>query len=101
MADCWALLSDVHGNLPALRRTLEQARAEGATRVAFLGDALGGSGDESCCRLLMSEAEVSVFGNREMRLKLDLPGDVERWVRSLPATRVLDKYMLCHSSPAS
>ncbi len=36
-----ALLSDIHANLRALRACLAHARAQGATRFAFLGDLVG------------------------------------------------------------
>ncbi len=101
MNEIWALLSDVHGNLPALQKALSDARAQGARRVAFLGDVLGGEDDEECCRLLMSEAELAVFGNREVRVRLSLSDDVAAWVRALPVSQRLDGLLLCHSSPAS
>lgn len=101
MDERWALLSDVHGNLPALRIALSHAREAGAGRIAFLGDALGGTDDESCCRLLMSEAAVAVFGNREVRVRLPFPRDIQEWIKALPASQELDGLLLCHSSPAS
>ena len=98
----WALISDVHGNLRALERALAFARGEGARSVAFLGDALGGVGtDEACCRVLMRECDRAVFGNREVRVRLTFPEDVQRWIRSLPATAQIGDVLLCHSSPAS
>ncbi len=101
MPETWALLSDIHGNLPALRRALDYARAEGASRIAFLGDVLGGPEEEACCRLLMAEADIALFGNREVRAKLDFPPDVTDWLRELRATYTLGQALLCHSSPAS
>jgi diadenosine tetraphosphatase ApaH/serine/threonine PP2A family protein phosphatase len=98
----WALLSDVHGNLAALERALAYADAAGASRVAFLGDALGGlPGDEACCRLLMERADLAVFGNREVRVRFTVPDDVRDWLRALPATARAGDLLLCHSSPAS
>lgn len=101
MGDVWALVADVHGNLAALRRALEHAGAEGAVRVAFLGDALGGPEDEACCRLLMETAELAVFGNREVRVRYAVSDPVRAWLRALPATARLGPLLLCHSSPAS
>jgi diadenosine tetraphosphatase ApaH/serine/threonine PP2A family protein phosphatase len=98
----WALISDVHGNLRALERALAYAREEGAHSVAFLGDALGGvETDEACCRVLMRKCELAVFGCREVRVRLAFPEDVQRWIRSLPATAQIGDVLLCHSSPAS
>ncbi len=101
MGDTWMLLSDVHGNLPALERALEDGASRGASRIAFLGDLLGGPGDEACCRLMMRQAELAVFGNREVRVHMPVPKDVAEWLRRLPASRTLDSALLCHSSPAS
>ncbi len=100
MGDTWMLLSDVHGNLPALERALEDGASRGASRIAFLGDLLGGPGDVDCCRLMMQQAELAVFGNREVRVRMPVPDDVAEWIRRLPATRTLDSALLCHSSPA-
>ncbi len=40
-----ALLSDIHGNLQALRSCLDDARERGATRFVFLGDFVGYGAD--------------------------------------------------------
>jgi diadenosine tetraphosphatase ApaH/serine/threonine PP2A family protein phosphatase len=40
-----ALLSDIHGNTPALGACLDHAQARGADRFAFLGDFVGYGGD--------------------------------------------------------
>ncbi len=40
-----ALISDVHANLEALRACLDHARAQGAERLAFLGDLVGYGAD--------------------------------------------------------
>jgi predicted phosphodiesterase len=37
-----AVLSDIHGNLPALESVLAELRAEGIEQVVQLGDALSG-----------------------------------------------------------
>ena len=102
MAEVWALLSDIHGNLGALQRVLSDAEMRGANRVAVLGDILGGlPEDEPCCRLLMREADVCVFGNREVRVRWAVPEDVVSWLQSLRATERVGDALLCHSSPTS
>nr|CAA9268461.1 hypothetical protein AVDCRST_MAG63-2884 [uncultured Armatimonadetes bacterium] len=110
-AETWALLADVHGNLPALERALVHVREAGAaTRLAFLGDVLGGAQDEVCCRRLMEQADIALFGNRELTFLASaatrkapplLPPDVIEWLRGLRATARLGPSLLCHSSPAS
>lgn len=36
--DVWGLISDVHGNYPALEQALRALGVAGARRLAFLGD---------------------------------------------------------------
>jgi diadenosine tetraphosphatase ApaH/serine/threonine PP2A family protein phosphatase len=62
----WALLSDVHGNLEALWAVIADLRAEGAERIAFLGDAVGyGANPEDCLHLIEKLAEIIVAGNHD------------------------------------
>jgi diadenosine tetraphosphatase ApaH/serine/threonine PP2A family protein phosphatase len=62
----WAVLSDVHGNLEALRAVIADLHAEGAERIAFLGDAVGyGASPEECLHLLAELAEIIVAGNHD------------------------------------
>ena len=41
----WALLSDIHANIQALRACEEHAGRQGAQRWAILGDLVGYGGD--------------------------------------------------------
>jgi diadenosine tetraphosphatase ApaH/serine/threonine PP2A family protein phosphatase len=62
----WAILSDVHGNLEALRAVLADLRREGAEKIAFLGDAVGyGANPRECLLLLREIAEFLVAGNHD------------------------------------
>lgn len=61
----YAILSDVHANLEALRAVLDDAepRADG---VLCLGDTVGyGADPEACVELLASRAGAIVAGNHE------------------------------------
>ena len=64
-----ALLADVHSNLEALRACLAHARAEGAERLAFLGDLVGyGPDPGAVVDLVASEVErgaLAVRGNHD------------------------------------
>ncbi|MDQ3854780.1 MAG: metallophosphoesterase family protein [Chloroflexota bacterium] len=101
MTELWGVLSDVHGNLPALERALDFCRARGVTRLACLGDVLGDREDEECCRRLMAEVDVVTFGHREVRVRLSVSDEVRSWLRALPATEVVEGILFCHASPAS
>lgn len=64
-----ALISDIHGNLPALQACLAHARAQGADRLALLGDFVGygaepGAVVEAVMRL-QAEGAWLVRGNHD------------------------------------
>lgn len=64
-----AVLSDVHGNLEALREVLRDLDAQGAEAVVNLGDMVGyGPEPEACVRLLRERGALSVLGNHELGL---------------------------------
>jgi len=114
----WAILSDIHGNLPALEAVLAVVAAEGIEQVVQLGDALSGPlwPAETADRL-MQLAWPAIAGNHErqvLTLPLERMGHSDRhaaerlndsqraWMRALPATRWLDEDVFCcHGTPAS
>lgn len=63
-----ALMGGAYGNVPALEACIEDARAQGTDRLAFLGDAIGccGHSDETIA-LIRSEFDVLVAGNHEQQ----------------------------------
>ena len=65
----YLLLSDIHGNLPALEAVLKDAHPRGFDRVLFLGDAVGyyPDGEEVLNRLRELRAEP-VMGNHDLWL---------------------------------
>jgi putative phosphoesterase len=114
----WAVLSDIHGNLPALEAVMAEITAEGIEQVVQLGDALSGPlwPAETADRL-MRLGWPAISGNHERQV-LTLPGDrqgasdafasarigpeVRRWLRALPATRWLSpEIFCCHGTPDS
>lgn len=64
-----ALLSDIHGNLEALRACLAHARAQRASDFAFLGDLVGYNADPVACLDLVREyadrGAIVVRGNHD------------------------------------
>lgn len=61
-----AVISDVHGNLEALRSVLADIDTQGVTDVLNLGDMVGyGPEPEACVRLLRERGIPSVLGNHE------------------------------------
>jgi diadenosine tetraphosphatase ApaH/serine/threonine PP2A family protein phosphatase len=62
----WAILADVHGNLEALQSVGEDFRAEGAERIAFLGDAVGyGANPNECLAFLKELTDLRIAGNHD------------------------------------
>ncbi len=64
-----AVLSDIHANLEAFRRVLEDidSRCPGVDEIVSLGDTLGyGPEPEACMALLRNSGIVSVQGNHEL-----------------------------------
>jgi len=118
-----AVLSDIHGNLPALEAVLADARERGADRFLFLGDyAALGPWPVECVALVESVQPVAMLrGNHERWLTdpSDMPPANERmraavdWEleqlgpetvalqAALPATATIDGTLYCHASPGT
>jgi predicted phosphodiesterase len=113
-----ALVSDIHGNLPALEAVLEDTRRRAVTRVINLGDSLSGPLlPLETARFLMKQDWVQLAGNHERQLlefaakgggKSDayahaqLTPEVFEWMRTLTHAQPLDdEVFLCHGTPRS
>lgn len=113
-----AILSDIHGNRPALDAVEADFAAIGVDLVVNLGDCVGGPIDPRGVMERLTERDwPTVRGNHDRHL-YDRPdaslGPVDRfasaqldgahveWLRSLPATAVAaDELFLCHGTPQS
>lgn len=122
-----ALLSDIHGNLPALLAVVDDLRRRGgADCVAVLGDLLSGpllAGDTAAWLMAQNADWLFIAGNHEWQLldaahpqrsesdaladaELAQRSGVRDWLRALPATlRLADgqggEILLCHGTPHS
>jgi predicted phosphodiesterase len=111
-----AVLSDIHGNLPALEAVIADAEALGCDTFLNLGDSLSGPlWPVETADLLIARDWPTIAGNHERQLLGDrarmgasdaFTRDVldERhlaWIRSLPATLVVGDLLLTHGTPAS
>jgi predicted phosphodiesterase len=111
-----AVLTDIHGNLPALEAVIADAEAQGCTGFVNLGDSLSGPlWPAETADLLIACDWPTIAGNHERQLlTIDrdrmgvsdafardrLSDDHLRWLGSLPATRELSPdILLCHGTP--
>src|SRR6516162_5377736 len=61
-----AIISDVHGNLPALEAVLADIECRGVDRLINLGDCVSGPlWPREVCDLLMGRDDLSIRGNHD------------------------------------
>lgn len=113
-----ALVSDIHGNLPALEAVIDDARRREVTRLVNLGDSLSGPLlPAETARFLMRQDWVQLAGNHERQLlEFDalgggpsdahaharLPPEAFDWMRGLRSAQSLDdEIFVCHGTPRS
>ncbi|HLM09196.1 MAG TPA: metallophosphoesterase family protein [Thermoleophilaceae bacterium] len=69
-----ALLSDVHGNLPAFEAVLRDAESAGAEELWCLGDLVGyGAQPDECVALARKRCTVCLAGNHDLVVTGDIP----------------------------
>lgn len=92
----WGLISDIHGNYPALEEALRILSAAGATRLAFLGDYLGRGDSDRCVQRIRDVAEVAIVGNRDLDWQDRVSAVSKAWVLGLPRTACIGQLLLSH-----
>ena len=114
----WAVVSDIHGNLPALQAVLADARAQGTDGLLNLGDiASGPLWPRETVELLMSLPAQTIAGNHERQLLAAdrarmgasdrfaaerLDAAQQGWLAALPTVMRPEAGLLClHASPTS
>jgi diadenosine tetraphosphatase ApaH/serine/threonine PP2A family protein phosphatase len=69
-----ALLSDVHGNLPAFEAVLEDVDSEGAEEIWCLGDLVGyGAQPDGCVQMARERCNLSLAGNHDLVVTGEIP----------------------------
>ena len=113
-----ALVSDIHGNLPALQAVLEDIATRNVDRIVNLGDSLSGPLlPAETAQFLMQQDWLQLAGNHERQILEFEPGrggesdrhalsqmtpEMLAWIRSLPPDLRLDGcVLLCHGTPTS
>lgn len=119
------LISDVHGNAPALSAVLSKLIQQKVEHILFAGDAIGYYPDvNEVCTLLRSKIITAIIGNHEgyllQRIQVSkerwhsymldyvektIAGDHRVWLSTLPSEHSFEmggvKFHLCHGSPWS
>ncbi|WP_404339727.1 metallophosphoesterase family protein [Sphingomonas sp. MMS12-HWE2-04] len=112
-----AILSDIHGNLPALEAVVANAEAQGCTRFVNLGDVVSGPlWPAETADWLIARGWPTIAGNHERQLLTLAPARMGAsdgfsrpllseaqlgWMAALPGTLALDGLFLCHGTPAN
>lgn len=113
-----AIISDIHGNLPALQAVLAQIDREGADIIVNPGDTLGGPLESARTADLLMERKIPMIAGNHERQLLTLPperlnrsdactaGEINashrEWLAGAPPTRWLsDDVFVCHGTPSS
>lgn len=122
-----ALISDLHSNRPALEAVLADIEEQGATEIACLGDIIGyGPDPEWCIDQVMEHCAWSLTGNHDEALftgtsdfnsyakealiytrgrlrprwfKGARVRERWEWLRALPSTYRIDRFLFVHGSP--
>ncbi|MFJ7565826.1 metallophosphoesterase family protein [Herminiimonas sp. NPDC097707] len=90
-----AILSDIHGNLPALEAVIADAKSRGCTNFLSLGDVAGyGAQPGECIDLLRELGAKNILGNHDSYITLE-----ENCPRSRVVTQIID-YQRSVLSPA-
>lgn len=113
-----AVLSDIHGNLPALEAVVRDFRGRGVDAVLNLGDSLSGPLlPLETARFLMAQNWLTIAGNHERQVLAEGPGGRGRsdaytwaqlspreltWVAALPGSaHFTAEVRLCHGTPGN
>src|SRR5919202_3645619 len=92
----WAFVADVHGNIRALERAEQLARARGAGRFVALGDLLGRGQPAACVAWVRANATLAIVGNRDLD-HIDLVDAADQtFLRGLPRLAAADDFLVTH-----
>lgn len=79
-----ALISDIHGNIPALTAVLDDIKQRGMDRVFCLGDIVGkGPSPDQAVDMIKQHCEISVMGNWDDLMNQEVDFEMARWCRKV------------------
>jgi len=117
----YAVISDIHSNLEALRRVLTEIESKHVDEIICLGDVVGyGANPDEVASLVRGIAKYTIMGNHDdavhsentytqvnafakaaIRYTRDILSDENlEWIKNLPLTKKLDNVLLVHSAPS-
>lgn len=112
-----AVLSDIHGNLPALEAVVNDMKPKNIDLVINLGDHISGPlWPKETIEFLMQQNWINILGNHDRYLFEENPeklgpsdkyafsclnNDEITWLRSLPSILVIDSLNLFHGTPSN
>lgn len=115
----YAILSDIHANLEALRAVLARIAELGADRVVCLGDLVGYNADPNeCVDTVRRDGITCLMGNHDavacgleephsfnptareavLWTRTELTAENGKFLRELPRHLLIDEVLLCHGS---
>jgi predicted phosphodiesterase len=115
----YALISDIHGNLEALRAVLDDIKKQGCTHVACLGDIVGyNANPKECLDIIQAMNIPSIKGNHDEYCSNDNPledfnplgakviawtrkqltADDKKWLSELEYVRLVAGFTIVHAT---
>lgn len=75
-----AIISDIHGNITALKAVLDDIRKRGITRIFCLGDIAGkGPNSDLALEMVKEHCEVTIMGNWDDLMAREVEFPTARW----------------------
>jgi predicted phosphodiesterase len=114
----YAIIADIHANLPALQTVLRDAEQQGCTHTACLGDIVGYCWQpKQCVDIIRSMNASCVQGNHDVYCSTNEPLETfnphaaesiqwtreqlteedQRWLRDLPMVQIVDGFTIVHA----
>ncbi len=115
----YAIISDIHSNLEALRRVLEEIDKLGVDRIICLGDIVGyGANPNECVEIIRERKIESIMGNHDivacggkepfdfnpvardavLWTRAALTAENRKFLHNLPEAREMDGFLIVHGA---
>lgn len=118
----YAIISDIHANLEALKAVLEDIKKRDIDHIVCLGDVVGyNANPNECCELLRKEDIPTILGNHDavacgieepwgfnpvaltaaIWTREELSEENHEWLRNLPDVQKVNGFLAVHGSPTN